>query len=182
MPERCTEQKGDQPRQESTPTRMRRHDQKMNLNKNASEEVGGEAASLEETQTNQFPSPKHGKLKLLAITSVEDQTQDSYSSASTDGDEDGSGYASENTVLDSDESQASIFKSRSALHELTKDDEMSGAPSMTETIEQSLKEISSHLGDPIISFSTTLTSHMSLRTSSRPTHRQSSSGSGMGQS
>ena len=52
--------------------------------------------------------------------------------ASTDGDEDGGGYASEITVLDSDESQASVFGLRSALHELEEDDELSGASSHDE--------------------------------------------------
>jgi hypothetical protein len=51
--------------------------------------------------------------------------------ASTGGDEDGSaaGYASDITILDSDESQASIFGLRSALHEVEDEDELSEASS-----------------------------------------------------
>ena len=67
--------------------------------------------------------------------------------ASTDGDEDGGGYASEITVLDSDESQASIFGLRSALHELEKDDEMSGASSHDKNVQQP-KESQHILEDP----------------------------------
>ena len=49
--------------------------------------------------------------------------------ASTDGDEDGTGYASGIRVLDSDGSQASVYGLRGALHELEEDDELSEASS-----------------------------------------------------
>ena len=52
--------------------------------------------------------------------------------ASTDGDEDEGGYASEITVLDSDGSHASVFGLRSALHEVEEDDELSEASSHDE--------------------------------------------------
>jgi hypothetical protein len=48
---------------------------------------------------------------------------------SDDADGDGKGYASEVTVFDSDESGASIFGLRSALHEVEEDDELSDASS-----------------------------------------------------
>ena len=49
--------------------------------------------------------------------------------ASTEGDEEGGGYASDLTVIDSDASQASIYGLRSALHEVEQEDELSEASS-----------------------------------------------------